>query len=153
MKREKTLKLKVAKKVAKAYSASEKSALVAAAQAAPRSKAVHPAAMLGLHAGLRDKEIRTLRWEQLGFYERRSSGGRNQDGRWYRATNPDEFRTPTNVGRLFAMVRAALRGDSAGMVRVSVWEASAQRPDETANDTENRLAERQDEGEGFGSVS
>jgi integrase len=67
MKREKTLKLKVSKKVAKAYSASEKSALVAAAHAAPRSKAVHPATMLGLHAGLRDKEIRTIRWGQLDF--------------------------------------------------------------------------------------
>ena len=65
MKREKTLKLKVSKKTAKAYSESEKSALVTSAQAAPRSKSVYPQTMLGLHAGLRDKEIRTLRWEQL----------------------------------------------------------------------------------------
>lgn len=65
MKREKTLKLKVSKKVAKAYSESEKSALVASAQGAPRSKSVYPQTMLGLHAGLRDKEIRTLRWQQL----------------------------------------------------------------------------------------
>ena len=65
MKREKTLKLKVSKKIAKAYSESEKSALVTSAQAAPRSKSVYPQTMLGLHAGLRDKEIRTLRWEQL----------------------------------------------------------------------------------------
>lgn len=65
MKREKTLKLKISKKIAKAYSESEKSALVTTAQAAPRSKSVYPQTMLGLHAGLRDKEIRTLRWEQL----------------------------------------------------------------------------------------
>lgn len=65
LKREKTLKLKVTKKIAKAYSESEKGALVRSAQAAPRSRAVYPATMLGLHAGLRDKEIRTLRWKQV----------------------------------------------------------------------------------------
>lgn len=55
LKQQKRLKLKVPKRVGKAYSSEEKTGLLQAAKSAPRSKAVYPATMLALHAGLRDK--------------------------------------------------------------------------------------------------
>jgi integrase len=67
LKQQKKLKLKVNKRVGKAYSDQEKNSLVATAKSAPRSKAIHLATMLALHAGLRDKEIRTLRWNRLNL--------------------------------------------------------------------------------------
>ena len=62
---QKQLKLKSKKRVGKAYSPEEKADLILAAQKAPRSKAVYMATMFALHAGMRDKEIRTLPWDRL----------------------------------------------------------------------------------------
>jgi len=66
----KKLKLKVAKTVGKACSAEEKDALLKAAREAPKSKAIYMATMLALHAGLRDKEIRTLQWRRIDLSKR-----------------------------------------------------------------------------------
>jgi integrase len=66
LKQEKKLKLKVTKRVGKAFSPEEKAALIQeAANASRRSKGIHLATMLALHAGLRDKEIRTLQWNRV----------------------------------------------------------------------------------------
>jgi integrase len=70
LKQQKRLKLKVPKRVGKAYSPEEKTGLLHAAKSAPRSKAVYPATMLALHAGLRDKEIRTLQWKRVDLEKR-----------------------------------------------------------------------------------
>jgi len=66
----KKLKLRVAKTVGKAYSSEEKEALLKAAKEAPKSKAIYMATMLALHAGLRDKEIRTLQWRRIDLSKR-----------------------------------------------------------------------------------
>src|SRR5437763_16412555 len=66
----KKLKLKVAKRVGKAYSIEEKEALSEATREAPKSKAIYMAIMLALHAGLRDKEIRTLQWRRINLSKR-----------------------------------------------------------------------------------
>jgi integrase len=68
--KQRKLKRKVRKCVGKAYSEVEKTALVQAAQNAPRSKAIYMATMLALHAGMRDKEIRTLQWIGLDLSKR-----------------------------------------------------------------------------------
>ena len=60
----------MAKRVGKAYSTEEKDALLRAAKEAPRSKAIYVATMLALHAGLRDKEIRTLQWSRIDLLKR-----------------------------------------------------------------------------------
>ncbi len=43
---------------------------MAAAKAAPRSKTIHMATMLALHAGMRDEEIRTLQWSRFNLETR-----------------------------------------------------------------------------------
>ena len=62
LKQQKRLKLKVDKRIGKAYSDEEKEGLLAAAKSAKRSKGIYLATMLAQHAGMRDKEIRTLQW-------------------------------------------------------------------------------------------
>lgn len=67
---QKALKLKVPKRVGKAYTEEEKLALVTSAKGAKRSKGIHLATMFAQHAGLRDKEIRTLQWNRLDLIKR-----------------------------------------------------------------------------------
>jgi integrase len=64
LRRERSLKLKRARQVGKAYTAEEKAAMLAAAKAA-RSPAIYPALMLALNAGMRDAEIKGLQWERV----------------------------------------------------------------------------------------
>lgn len=64
MRRQKTLKLKGPKSIAKAFSVEQKAALLAAAKKR-RSPAIYPALMLALHAGMRDKELRGLQWDRV----------------------------------------------------------------------------------------
>jgi integrase len=70
LKQQKKLKLKITKRIGKAYSPEEKSALLKAAKERPRSKGIYFATMLAQCAGLRDKEIRTLRWNRINFSKR-----------------------------------------------------------------------------------
>ena len=71
LKQEKKLKLKIAKRVGKAFSVEEKAALLEQSIAAwRRSRGIHLATMLALHAGLRDKEIRTLQWSRVDLESR-----------------------------------------------------------------------------------
>jgi integrase len=70
LRRQKQLKLKNNKRAGKAYSPEEKTQLIRAAHEAPRSKAIYMATMFALHAGMRDKEIRTLMWSRLDLSNR-----------------------------------------------------------------------------------
>lgn len=70
LKQQKKLKLKVPKRVGKAYTEEEKAALVANAKAAKRSKGIYFATMLAQYSALRGKEIRTLQWERLNLDKR-----------------------------------------------------------------------------------
>ena len=71
LKQQKKLKLKVEKTVGRAFTVEEKSALVSSTKAPNRrSKGINLATMLALHAGLRDKEIRTLQWTRLDLEKR-----------------------------------------------------------------------------------
>jgi integrase len=64
LRKQKALKLKGTKPIAKVYSPEEKQRLVEATREA-RSPAIYPALMLALNAGLRNGEIRQLRWNQV----------------------------------------------------------------------------------------
>jgi integrase len=64
LRRRKSLKLAVARGPGKAYTPEEKIALITAARSA-RSRAICPALMLALNAGMRDAEIRGLQWGRL----------------------------------------------------------------------------------------
>lgn len=75
---QKQLKLKSYRRVGKAYSPKEKADLIEAAKNAPRSRAVYLATMLGLHAGMRDKEIRTLTWAGLDLSNRMVTVGESK---------------------------------------------------------------------------
>jgi integrase len=67
---QKQLRLRSNKRVGKAYTPDEKASLIGAAKNAPRSRAVYMATMFALHAGMRDKEIRTLIWTRLDLTKR-----------------------------------------------------------------------------------
>jgi integrase len=64
LRKQKTLKLKGSKPVAKAYSPEEKQQLIDAARDA-RSPTIYSALMLAFNAGMRSGEIRNLRWNQV----------------------------------------------------------------------------------------
>jgi integrase len=70
LKQQKKLKLKVNKRVGKAYSPEEKASLLEAAKGAKRSKGIYLATMLAQSAGMRDKEIRTLQWSGFDLMKR-----------------------------------------------------------------------------------
>jgi integrase len=67
LRRQKALKLPVLKSIGKAYAPEQRGQLIAQAKAA-RSRAIYPALMLALHAGMRDKEIRTMQWERMDLF-------------------------------------------------------------------------------------
>jgi integrase len=69
LKQQKKLKLAIGKTVGKAYSLEEKAGLVHAAKNSSRSSGIYMATMLAFHAGLRDKEIRTLQWFRFDLGE------------------------------------------------------------------------------------
>jgi integrase len=64
LRRTKSLKLKVGRRISKAFTVADKAALLAAAKKR-RSPSVYPALMLALHAGMRDAEIRGLTWGRV----------------------------------------------------------------------------------------
>ncbi len=64
LKRKGSLKLKVARTIAKAFSIQDKAKLLAEAKKR-RSPSVYPALMLALHCGLRDAELRGLTWDRV----------------------------------------------------------------------------------------
>jgi integrase len=64
LRKKKLLKLRVRRTVGKAYSAEEKARMLKEAKAA-RSPHIYPALVLALNAGMRDREIKNLRWRQI----------------------------------------------------------------------------------------
>ncbi|MBV8069953.1 MAG: tyrosine-type recombinase/integrase [Acidobacteriaceae bacterium] len=70
LKQQKRLKLKITRRVGKAYSDEEKHELLKAARKGRRSTSIYMAIMLAQHAGLRDKEIRTLQWRRFDLAKR-----------------------------------------------------------------------------------
>jgi len=69
LKKEKQLKLKVPKHLAKVFSPEEKMQLIEAARAA-KSPTIYPALMLATNTAMRSSEIRTLKWEQVDLEKR-----------------------------------------------------------------------------------
>jgi integrase len=66
LKRQSALKLSVGRRIARAFTPDEKAALLAAAKER-RSPSIYPALMLALHVGMRDAELRGLRWSQIAL--------------------------------------------------------------------------------------
>ena len=100
LKRRKTLRLAVPRGPGKAYTTEEKDAMLAAAKTA-RSRAIYPALMANLNAGMRDKEIRELQWERVDLYSAILTVGDSK-------TEAGEGRTiPLNSALLEAMVEYA----------------------------------------------
>lgn len=78
LRQQKSLKLKITKRVGKAFSIEEKEGLTKAAKGAKRSKGIYLATMLAQHAGLRDKEIRTLQWNRFDLVKRMLTVGESK---------------------------------------------------------------------------
>ena len=70
LRREKAMKLKVPPSPGKAYTADEKARMLAEAQKL-RSKNMYPALVVDLNCGLRDKELRELRWQQIDLVDKK----------------------------------------------------------------------------------
>jgi integrase len=77
LRQQKRLKLKVNKRVGKAYTQDEKVAIVTRTQIS-KSKSIHLQTMLALHAGLRDREIRTLQWDRFDLVKRMITVGQTK---------------------------------------------------------------------------
>jgi integrase len=77
LRKKKMLKLKVRKKIGKAYSEEEKERMLNAASKA-RSPHIFPALNLALNAGMRDKEIKTVTWAQINFAKKFLAVGRSK---------------------------------------------------------------------------
>src|SRR5205809_984947 len=77
LRRRRSLKLPVEQSVGKAFDGGEKAALLKAA-ATLRSPAIYPALMLALNAGMRDAEIRNLRWDRLDLKDAVLAVGRSK---------------------------------------------------------------------------
>jgi integrase len=71
LRREKSLKLKLPPSPGKAFTAEEKSRMLVEA-AKLRSRNIYPALALDLNSGLRDKELRELRWEQIDLVDKKT---------------------------------------------------------------------------------
>lgn len=100
LRKQKSLKLKGSTPVAKAYSPEEKNRLVEAARSA-RSPMIYPALMLALNAGLRNAEIRGLRWRQVDLEKQFLTVGRSK-------TEAGQGRTiPLNTALLEALQQHA----------------------------------------------
>jgi integrase len=70
LRREKALKLALPPSPGRAYSADEKARMLAEA-AKLRSKNMYPALVVDLNCGLRDKELRQLRWQQIDLVHKK----------------------------------------------------------------------------------
>jgi integrase len=92
LKQQKNLKLKLTTRIGKAYSDQEKAQILEAARNAPRSKGIFLATMLAQHAGLRDKEIRTLQWDRFDLRNRVITVGESKT----QAGTGREFRSRMN---------------------------------------------------------
>jgi integrase len=100
LRRRKASKLAVPRGPGKAYTPAEKAAMLAAAKQA-RSPAIYPALMLALHAGMRDAEIRGLRWYRVDLSKAFLTVGDSK-------TEAGEGRTiPLNSALLGALVNHA----------------------------------------------
>lgn len=71
LRREKSLKLKLPPSPGRAFTAEEKSRMLAEATKL-RSKNILPALALDLNSGLRDKELRELRWRQIDLVHKKT---------------------------------------------------------------------------------
>jgi integrase len=71
LRREKALKLKTPPSPGRAYSADEKACMLAEA-AKLRSKNILPALVVDQNCGLRDKELRELRWQQIDLVHKKT---------------------------------------------------------------------------------
>jgi integrase len=97
LKRKNALKLKTARGTARAYTPTEKAALLQAARKR-RSPSIYPALMLALHVGMRDAEIRGLQWDRLDLHRALATVGEAK-------TEAGEGRTiPLNADVLEALV-------------------------------------------------
>ena len=70
LRREKMMKLKTPPSPGRAYSSDEKARMLEAA-AKLRSRNIYPALVLELNCGLRDKELRELRWQQIDLVHKK----------------------------------------------------------------------------------
>ena len=70
LKREKSLKLRTPPSPGRAFTAEEKTRMLAEA-AKLRSRNIYPALALDLNSGLRDKELRQLRWQQIDLIDKK----------------------------------------------------------------------------------
>jgi integrase len=68
LRRSRALKLSTRHHVARAYTLEEKAVLLTGAKGR-RSRAIYPALMLALHAGMRDAEMRGLQWARLDLHK------------------------------------------------------------------------------------
>jgi integrase len=69
--------MKTASDIGRALSLDEKRKILAACKES-RSRSLYPAALLSMHTGLRNQELRLLKWRQIDFLERQLTVGKSK---------------------------------------------------------------------------
>ncbi|MGA3100174.1 MAG: hypothetical protein ABSF25_27285 [Bryobacteraceae bacterium] len=100
LRREKAMKLATPPSPGRAYSADEKARMLAEA-AKLRSKNMYPALVVDLNCGLRDKELRELRWRQIDLVHKK-------------ALTVGKSKTAAGTGRMIPLNDAAERSHPPG---------------------------------------
>ena len=106
LRREKALKLRLPPSPGRAYSADEKARMLAEA-AKLRSKNMYPALVLDQNCGIRDKELRELRWQQVDLLHKKQ-------------ITVGKSKTEAGTGRVIPLndtVLAALKAHAAWYIR------------------------------------
>ena len=150
LRRDKALKLTLPPSPGRAYSADEKARTLEAAQKL-RTPQMYAAFALDLNTGLRDKELRQIRWAQIDLIDKK-------------ALTVGKAKTAAGTGRVIplnetalaalegarCLVHPAVRGVSARVVCVRLRGTSPERPDAPDHVLQDRLdhGSRESRGEG-----
>ncbi len=135
LRRDKALKLPLPPSPGRPYSAEEKSRMLEESLKL-RTPLMRAALALDLNTGLRDKELREIRWEQIDLVHKKSlTVGKSKT----EARHPAERNRHRRVEGARRVVHPAIQGVPAGVVCVPLRDAPPQRPDAPDHQLQNSL--------------
>ena len=145
LKKLKQLKLRGGKGVAKVYSSEEKEKLLGEASDA-RSPLIYPILMLALETGMRNAEIRHLRWEQVNMKKQFLVVRKSKTGRWRRAHHSAFSRSPQSPRTSRSVVRGPVRPHRTRALLVPLGKGESPRSDEAGHDNQDLVEKRAPKG-------
>ena len=152
LKKLKQLKLRGGKGVAKVYSSEEKEKLLREASDA-RSPLIYPILVLALETGMRNAEIRHLRWEQVNLKKQFLVVRQEQNGGWRRAHHSAFSRSPQSPRTSRSVVRGPVRPHRTGALLVPLGKGESPRSDAAGHDNQDLMEKRAPKGRREGTAA